>query len=80
MSEKIAVDLGNVQKTLFLPLWDGPSKLPSDSRLRVIERSLFFRAKGQSLSLKNRIFGFISDSLMIQYMLHLGILPRPSGA
>ena len=42
-----------------------------DPRLQVIDTGFYFGARARRLSLKNRGFGFISDFLKIQYMLHL---------
>ncbi len=44
-----------------------------DPRLRLLATDYYFGARSGSLPFKTRFFGFISDRLKIQYMLHLEI-------
>jgi hypothetical protein len=44
-----------------------------DKRIKIIDTYYTYKIQGLHLSLKNRITGFISDLLDIQYMVHLQI-------
>jgi O-methyltransferase involved in polyketide biosynthesis len=44
-----------------------------DRRFRVLSTHYYFGEKGRNLGLRLRLFGWISDRLKVQYMVHLGM-------
>jgi O-methyltransferase involved in polyketide biosynthesis len=44
-----------------------------DKRFRVLSTHYYFGEKGRNLGLRLRLFGWISDRLKVQYMVHLGM-------
>ena len=44
-----------------------------DKRFRILKTCYYFRGRNKYLRLRNKIFGFISDLLRVQYMIHLEI-------
>ncbi len=47
------------------------SLLSWDERFKLLDTYFYFGKRGRSLSLRNRLFGFLSDVMRIQYMVHL---------
>jgi O-methyltransferase involved in polyketide biosynthesis len=47
-----------------------------DARLRLVATYFYFGKRARFLSRRMQFFGFISDWLKIQYMVHLGIKPK----
>jgi O-methyltransferase involved in polyketide biosynthesis len=45
-----------------------------DNRFRLLDTIFYFGKRGRSLSLKNRLMGFLSDLLKAQYMVHLEMM------
>lgn len=54
-------------------LKNGSEFINRNQHLRLIDKYYTFKIEGLGLSFKNKIIGFISDFLKIQYMLHIGI-------
>jgi hypothetical protein len=47
-----------------------------DKRFRVLNTYYYFGKRARQLGLKTRLFGFISDRLKVQYMVHLEMASR----
>jgi O-methyltransferase involved in polyketide biosynthesis len=45
-----------------------------DRRFRLVNTLYYFGKRGRALSLKNRLFGLLSDALQVQYMVHLEMM------
>jgi O-methyltransferase involved in polyketide biosynthesis len=57
-------------------LADPNNLLAWDARLWLVATYFYFGKRARSLSRRMQFFGFISDWLKIQYMVHLGIKPK----
>ena len=77
MSEKINIDLRNVQITLLLPLWglNSASEISAwNNKIEVVKEYPMFRKMLKGLKLKNKIVALLSDHYKIMNVVHLRIL------
>lgn len=73
MPEKISVELGNVQKTLLLPLWGRAAETQKKEPLLIDKTAVDIVGKNLKgrYDLKTKITAFLSDALKMQYLVHL---------
>ncbi len=75
IANKMVIRRGGLDEKSFLK-WgiESPeTNLSWDKRFRLLNTYFYFGKRGRFLTLKNRLLGFVSDFLKVQYMVHLEI-------